>query len=48
MEAGDEVCWQFVKPSNLRNDISHKLHTMETAGLLGVNKMLDRVKERFY
>ena len=47
-EAGDEVCWQFVIPSNLRNDILHELHTMETVGHLGVNKTLERVKERFY
>ena len=47
-EAGDEVHWQLVIPSNLRNDILHKLHTMETAGHLGVNKMLERVKEKFY
>ena len=47
-EAGDEVRWQFVIPSNLRNDILHKLHTMETVGHLGVNKTLQRVKERSY
>ena len=47
-EAGDEVRWQFVIPSNLRNDILHELHTRETAGHLGVNKTLERVKERFY
>ena len=47
-EAGDEVRWQFVIPSSLRNDILHELHTMETMGHLGVNKMLKRVKERFY
>ena len=34
LEAGDEVRWQFVIPSNLRNDILHELHTMETAGTL--------------
>ena len=47
-EAGDEVRWQFVLPSNLRDDTFHEIHTMETAGHLGVNKTLERVKERFY
>ena len=47
-EAGDEICWQFVIPSNLRNDILHELHTMETTGHVGVNKTLERVKVRFY
>ena len=47
-ETGDEVRWQFVIPSSLRNDILHELHTMDTAGHLGVNKTLERVKERFY
>ena len=48
METGDEVRWQFVIPSNLRKDILHELHTKETAGHLGVNKTLERVKDRFY
>ena len=48
LETGDEVRWQFVIPSNLRNDILHELHTMETAGHLSVNKRLERVKEKFY
>ena len=47
-ERGDEVRWQFVIPANLRNDTLHELHTMETAGHLGVNKTLERVEERFY
>ena len=47
-EAGDEIRWQFVIPSNLRNDMLHKLHSTDTAGHLGVNKTLERVKERFY
>ena len=47
-ETGDEVCWQFVIPSNSRKDILHELHTMETAGHLGINKTLERVKDRFY
>jgi len=47
-EAGDEIRWQFVIPSNLRNDILHELYATETAGHLGVNKALERVKERFY
>ena len=47
-ETGDEVRWQFVIPSNLRKDILHELHTKETAGHLGVNKTLERVKDRFY
>ena len=34
LEAGDDVRWQFVILSNLRNDILHELHTMETAGTL--------------
>ena len=38
METGDEVRWQFVIPSNLRKDVLHELHTMETAGHLGINK----------
>ena len=46
-ETEDEVRWQFVVPSNLRNDILHELHTMETAGHLSVNKTLERVRERF-
>ena len=47
-ETGDEVRWQFVIPSNLRKDILHELHTKETAGHLGVNKTLERVKDRFH
>lgn len=47
-EAGDEVRWQLVMPSSLRNDVLQELHTEETAGHLGVNKTLGRVKERFY
>ena len=47
-EAGDEVLWQFVIPSNLRNDILHELPTMETAGHVGANKTLERVNKRFY
>ena len=47
-ERGHEVHWQFAIPSNLRNDILQELHTMESAEHLGVNKTLERVKERFY
>ena len=47
-EAEDEVLWQFVIPSNLRNDILHELPTMETAGHVGTNKTLERVNKRFY
>jgi len=44
----DKIRWQFVIPSNLRNDILHELHPTETAVHLGVNKTLERIKERFY
>ena len=47
-EMRDEHRWQFVIPSNLRNDILHEIHITETAGHLGVKKTLQRVKERFY
>ena len=47
-EAGDEIRWQLVIPSNLRDEILHELHTTETAGHLGVNKTLQRVKGGFY
>lgn len=42
------MCWQLVMPSSLRNNVLQELHTEETAGHLGINKTLGRVKQRFY
>lgn len=44
---GEEVRWQFVTSLNARNEILRERQTKETARHLGINKTLERVKERF-
>ena len=47
-ETGDEVRWQLLVPSSMKAEVFTQLHDGKTAGHLGVNKTIERVKERFY
>ena len=46
--AGDRSIRQLVLPKDLRAEVLQQLHSSPTAGHLGVNKTLGRVRERFY
>ena len=46
--AGDKVIRQLVLPCDLQPQVLQQLHGAPTAGHLGVNKTLGRIKERFY
>ena len=46
--AGDKVVKQFILPKNLRPSVLQQLHCSPTAGHLGINKTLGRIRERFY
>ena len=45
---GKEVTWQLVVPATLRADILQQLHNSKTAGHLGTNKTLAKVRGLFY
>ena len=47
-DSGKHVSWQLVVPTVYRPDVLRELHDAVTAGHLGVNKTLSRVRERFY
>ena len=47
-EAGEEIRWQLLVPRCMRQELLSQLHDGKTAGHLGVNKTMGRVKERFY
>ena len=46
--AGDAVVKQLILPKKLRPSVLQQLHCSSTAGHLGVNKTLGRLRERFY
>ena len=46
--AGESSTKQLVLPKELREDVLQQLHSSPTAGHMGVNKTLSRVRERFY
>ena len=39
---------QLIVPSNLRQDLFHKLHSLRTAGHLGANRTFKSIRRRFY
>ena len=45
---GRKVDWHVVLPRTLRSEILKELHNSPTAGHLGVNKLLHKVKQRYY
>lgn len=45
---GDSFKLQRVLPASLRSEVMRELHDNVTAGHLGVNKTLERVRERYY
>ena len=45
---GDTVVEQLVPPKELRPSVLRQLHCSPTAGHLGMNKTLGRIRERFY
>lgn len=47
-ESGKRITYQLLVPELYRADILKSLHDAVTAGHLGVNKTLSRVRERFY
>ena len=46
--AGNYVTKQLILPKSLRVTILHQLHNSPTAGHLGIDKTMGKVKERFY
>ena len=46
--AGNHITKQLVLPKALRATVLHQLHNSPTAGHLGINKTMGKVKERFY
>ena len=46
--AGDKVVNQLIIPKKLRCSVLQQLHCSRTAGHLGINKTLGRIRERFY
>ena len=46
--AGERSIKQLVAPKEIRAELLRQLHSSPTAGHLGVNKTLGRVRERFY
>ena len=47
-EDGEKVDWKIALPRTLRPEILKELHNSPTAGHLGVNKLLNKVKQRYY
>lgn len=47
-KSGKRITYQLLVPEIYRADIIKSLHDAVTAGHLGVNKTLSRVRERFY
>lgn len=47
-DTGKRISWQVIVPEIYRADILKSLHDAVTAGHLGVNKTLSRIRERFY
>ncbi|CAC5382285.1 unnamed protein product [Mytilus coruscus] len=47
-DTGKKISWQLVVPDSFKTDILTNLHDAVTAGHLGVNKTLGRIRERFY
>ena len=47
-DSGSRISWQLIVPDIYPDDVLSYLHDAITAGHLGVNKTLSRVKERFY
>lgn len=46
--AGDKVVPQLILPKQLRREAFDQLHSTPTAGHMGVNKTVDRLRQRFY
>ena len=47
-EDGQEVRWRIVLPKSERRKALFDLHSAPTAGHLGINKTLDKMRQRFY
>ena len=45
---GKEITWKIVLPHSLRSMVMEELHGSNTAGHLGVNKMLHKLQRRYY
>ena len=45
---GKRTNWRIVLPREMRNEILGELHSAPTAGHLGMNKTLSKVRHRFY
>ena len=46
--AGDKVMKQLILPKEARPSVLQQLHYSPTAGHLGVNKTIGRIREKFY
>ena len=47
-EDGKRVNWRIALPADIRNKVLQELHAAPTAGHLGMNKTLSKVRLRFY
>ena len=47
-EDGSRVEWKIILPRMLRPEVLTEMHNSPTAGHLGVNKLLHKVKQRYY
>ncbi|XP_057324829.1 uncharacterized protein LOC130667333 [Microplitis mediator] len=43
-----KIVWQIIVPKSKINDILHEAHNSSSGGHFGINKTLDKIRQRFY